>query len=134
MKPELARPGKLAHTGSQAEEIGSRDRGSKIGDGESYIVDSRGVETENVAIGRRAGAVYCWRRSDEVVQGAPGIVGELGEERLGFFFGQGTHDEEGEEGRSRGEVRKVEEQYCIDPRRLKMLASTKSWHSKRAAA
>ena len=80
------------------------DGGGEVGEGEGEVVDSGVVEAEDVP-GCAGGGGFCggggvcggggggggWRRGDEVGEGAAGVVGEFGEEGLGFLFGEGTH-------------------------------------------
>lgn len=112
VQPEFARLGELAQAGAEREEIGPRDRGGEVGERERHVVDARSVQTEDVSGGRRrvvaaaaaaAGGVRGGGRSDEVGEGAAGVIGKFGEERFRLGFGERSHFEVAQKGGSGGE-------------------------------
>lgn len=110
VQPEFARLGELAQAGAEREEIGSRDRGCEVGERERHVVDARSVQAEDVSGGRRrvvaaaAGAAGMGGggRSDEVGEGAAGVIGEFGEEGFRLGFGERSHFEVAQKGGSGG--------------------------------
>ena len=54
VKAEFARLGELADAGAQGEEVGPRDGGGEVGDGEGAVVDSGVVKAED-GLGLRLG-------------------------------------------------------------------------------
>lgn len=72
---------------TDAEKLIAGDAGRQVGDGEAHIVDTVLDHAEDVTVG--LGAVV--ERGDEVLQRAAHVAGQLVEEGLGLFFGEGTH-------------------------------------------
>lgn len=94
VQPELARARELAQARAQREQVGARDRGGEVCERQPYVVDARGVQAEDVAVGGGAGAGAGGRGGrggDQVVERAAGVVGEFGEEGLCFLLGEGAH-------------------------------------------
>lgn len=98
MQSELARLRELAETGAEGEEVGARDGGREVGEGEAHVVDAGSVEAEDVAVVGRGGGGGVGGGGgggsggrDEVGEGAAGVGGEFGEEGAGFGFGEGAH-------------------------------------------
>lgn len=94
VKTEFARLRELAQTCAEREEVRPRDRGGKVGERKRHVVDARSVQAKDMSGGRGRGIVGGgggWGRSDEVGQGAAGVVGELGEESLRLGLGERSH-------------------------------------------
>lgn len=94
VQAELERLGELAKTGAEREQLVARDACREVGDGEEDVVAAGVVQAEDVAVG--GGRVV--ERCDEVLERGAGVVCELGEEDLRFFFGEGSHFGRGGEG------------------------------------